>query len=231
MIAAALGALLVVSGAGLADPGPDNADQWATFVRPAGEDCVKKGTVTLPGVPASTDKAIDIRWTYNGGSMSRSHSGIGEIPGQDWSHTYDVSLNLGIFPEGAFELSVYDDTPPGPGRTQIINVPACVTPPSTPPPAAPVDTPPPTDETPQRPGAQQSVKAPKPSVRKGKSLKVAEATRQGVSIEWKASPRKICRMQKGKVRALKKGQCALSAEAAATPGFAAFSRTFKVKVK
>jgi len=209
------------------------AAPWAAFARPSGEDCVKKGTVTLPGVPASAQMAINIRWQYGSGSMSRAHVGTGENPNQDWAHTYDVSLNMGIFPEGVFELQVEDDTILGSFRSQVITVPACPTPPPVapppvnPPPADPPATPP----TASAPVAkQQFVKGPT-SLRKGKRVTLAKTTQQGIAVTWKAAPRKVCRIKAFKIKALKKGTCSLSAKAPAAVGLLPLSQVFTIKIK
>lgn len=216
---------------------PYAAAPWATFTRPTGEDCVKKGAVTLPGVPASTQLAINIRWRFGDGTMSSAYVGTGENPEQDWSHTYDVSRNYGIFPEGAFELQVEDDTVLGDFRTQAITVPPCVTPPPvtpepvTPTPSVSAETTPSANETTATPVAtQQSVQGLK-SLRKGKRVALAKTTQQGVAVSWKAEPRKVCRVKAFKVKAFKKGTCTLTAKAPAATGLLPLVRAFAIRVK
>jgi hypothetical protein len=98
-----------------------------------------------------------------------------------------------------------------------------VEPPVTPtPPAEPTVTPTPTAQTAAKPAAK---------LKKGKSAKLAKKTKQGVRLSWKTTTKKVCKVKKYKVKALKKGTCKLKATAPAGPGLAAYKKKFRIKVK
>jgi hypothetical protein len=81
------------------------------------------------------------------------------------------------------------------------------------------------------PLGDQTIKAPKKVLKKGKSAKLARATRQGAKVKW-ASKSNTCKVKAGKlVAGKKKGMCRLTATAPAVPSFKAFSKKYVVKVK
>lgn len=82
------------------------------------------------------------------------------------------------------------------------------------------------------PLASQSIKGPKKVLKKGKKAKLAKATYQGAKAVWVSKSGKTCKVKAGKVKAGKqKGVCRLMVTAPAVPGFKAFTKRYKVKVK
>ncbi len=78
---------------------------------------------------------------------------------------------------------------------------------------------------------KQTVKKPPAKLKKGKTAKLARTTAQGAKVTWKTSTKKMCKVNKSKVTAKKKGKCKLSANAPATPSFTAFTKRYTIRVK
>lgn len=92
-------------------------------------------------------------------------------------------------------------------------------------------TPTPTVEPTPPPLGEQILKAPKKVLKKGKSAKLAKATRQGAKVKWKVKG-KTCKVKVSKLFAgKKKGTCRLTATAPAVPKYKAYTGKFTVKVK
>lgn len=75
------------------------------------------------------------------------------------------------------------------------------------------------------------MKAPPAKVRKGKKVKVAKTTKQGVRLTWKAKPARVCKVTNYQVKALKKGKCKLTSSAPATNAYKALSKQFTILIK
>ena len=79
--------------------------------------------------------------------------------------------------------------------------------------------------------ANQTLKAPAKVLKKGKSAKLAKATRQGAKVKWRVKG-KTCKVKASKLVAGKKrGTCRLVATAPSVPNFKALTKKFVVKVK
>ena len=88
---------------------------------------------------------------------------------------------------------------------------------------------------PPPPPADQTLKMPAKSIKKGKTVKLASRTTQGSKVTWKASPTKVCKIKKKKsavsLGTLKKGKCKLTAGAPAVSGYNPLSSKVTIKVK
>jgi len=79
--------------------------------------------------------------------------------------------------------------------------------------------------------ADQQVKAPPKSLKRGKRAKLATSTAQGGPVGWKTTTKKICKVKKNRVLGLKKGKCVLRATSAATPEFTALSKRYTIRIR
>ncbi len=225
---------------------PANAEAVsAQFYRDA--DNCNAGTLVLQGVSASAEVDAIIFWTRNDIGASDSYVGTGGS-GVSWRHYYNSGVQYKFYPQDVFSMRVLVfyvgdmdpvlDTqvdvvacgisPPdsdGDGVTDdkdnCSNTPAGTTVDIN---GCPIVTLPP-------PLGDQTIKAPKKVLKKGKSAKLARATRQGAKVKW-ASKSNTCKVKAGKlVAGKKKGMCRLTATAPAVPSFKAFSKKYVVKVK
>jgi hypothetical protein len=79
--------------------------------------------------------------------------------------------------------------------------------------------------------ADQQVKAPPKSLKRGKRAKLATSTAQGGPVGWKTTTKKICKVKKNRVLGLKKGKCVLRATSPATTGFTPLYKRYTIRIR
>lgn len=103
-----------------------------------------------------------------------------------------------------------------------------VEPPVEPPPVEP----PPVQPPPASPALKaQTVKKLPSKMKKGKRIKLEAKTSAGVRITWRTSSKKICKVNKGYLKALKRGKCTLAGSAPVVSGYSAWVKKYTIRVR
>lgn len=77
---------------------------------------------------------------------------------------------------------------------------------------------------------RQTLTRPPMTMQVGLKARLAKRTDAGQRIRWQSRTKSVCSVTAAHVKALKKGRCRIRATAAATPGWKAYAKTFRVRV-
>jgi serine protease len=195
-------------------------------------------------VVTSADSAIEVRFDppSTGEATSYLVSAYDESSDTETSTTVTgTSARVDGLTNGLdYYVSVRAGNARGYGASWWFDGPIQPTPtPSVPTPTAPpIETPtlPPTPTpsatptaTPQRSG--QSVKPPPKTLKRKKRKAMPALSSAGLRVTWQAKPRKICKTKNGRLVALRRGRCQVTAYVAADPRWLPLTKTFLVKIK
>lgn len=88
---------------------------------------------------------------------------------------------------------------------------------------------PPKEEQPRR--AVQSVRSPKPVLKRGKVARLAKVTRSGIPVRWTSATRKTCKISRKGVKAgNRRGTCRLVARAAGNDRLLGLKVSFRIRI-